>query len=474
MESDDLVYNEETGVYDILDEEIKFNVNKTAAGSGEEVEGAVITVYDEDNKVVDSWTSKKGETHDFGDKLEAGKTYKLVEDGAPAGYGYVNEITVEVAKDGTVTAESDDLVYNEEKEVYELIDEEIKFEVNKKSAGNGEEVEGAVITVYDEDGKVVDSWTSKKGETHDFGEKLEAGKTYKLVEDGAPAGYAYINEITVTVEKDGTVTVESEDLVYNEETGVYDILDEEIHFNVNKTDAGTGEEVEGAVITVYDKDGKVVDSWTSKKGETHDFGDKLEAGKTYRLVEDGAPAGYAYANEITIKVAKDGTVTFEGESLKWDEETQSYVIEDEQLKLTLRKVDESGKALSGAKFNLIDTTTGRTVHTFTTAGKDIDLSGYVLAGHSYKLVETKAPEGYTKAIDTKIEIAKDGSVKVNGKDQKDGVVKVTDKKLSGGPSRTPKKSVNTGDPANTVLWGMSGLASLLIAVWTFLKKRKYA
>ncbi len=474
VESDDLVYNEETGVYDILDEEIKFNVNKTAAGSGEEVEGAVITVYDEDNNVVDSWTSKKGETHDFGDKLEAGKTYKLVEDGAPAGYGYVNEITVEVAKDGTVTAESDDLVYNEEKEVYELIDEEIKFEVNKKSAGNGEEVEGAVITVYDEDGKVVDSWTSKKGETHDFGEKLEAGKTYKLVEDGAPAGYAYINEITVTVEKDGTVTVESEDLVYNEETGVYDILDEEIHFNVNKTDAGTGEEVEGAVITVYDEDGKVVDSWTSKKGETHDFGDKLEAGKTYRLVEDGAPAGYAYANEITIKVAKDGTVTFEGESLKWDEETQSYVIEDEQLKLTLRKVDESGKALSGAKFNLIDTTTGRTVHTFTTAGKDIDLSGYVLAGHSYKLVETEAPNGYTKAIDTKIEIAKDGSVKVNGKDQKDGVVKVTDKKLSGGPSRTPKKSVNTGDPANTVLWGMSGLASLLIAVWTFLKKRKYA
>lgn len=150
------------------------------------------------------------------------------------------------------------------------------------------------------------------------------------------------------------------------------------------------------------------------------------------------------------------------------------MIEDEQLKLTLRKVDESGKALSGAKFNLIDTTTVRTVHTFTTAGKDIDLSGYVLAGHSYKLVETEAPNGYTKAIDTKIEIAKDGSVKVNGKDQKDGVVKVTDKKLSGGPSRTPKKSVNTGDPANTVLWGMSGLASLLIAVWTFLKKRKYA
>ena len=149
------------------------------------------------------------------------------------------------------------------------------------------------------------------------------------------------------------------------------------------------------------------------------------------------------------------------------------MIEDEQLKLTLRKVDESGKALSGAKFNLIDTTTGRTVHTFTTAGKDIDLSGYVLAGHSYKLVETKAPNGYQKAIDTKIEIAKDGSVKVNGKDQKDGVVKVTDKKQPVN-SRTPKKSVNTGDPANTVLWGMSGIASLLIAVWTFLKKRKYA
>ena len=38
-------------------------------------------------------------------------------------------------------------------------------------------------------------------------------------------------------------------------------------------------------------------------------GEKLEAGKTYKLVEDGAPTGYAFANEVTIEIAKESILS---------------------------------------------------------------------------------------------------------------------------------------------------------------------
>ena len=64
-----------------------------------------------------------------------------------------------------------------------------------------------------------------------------------------------------------------------------------------------------STFKVIDKEtGKTVDEWVSEKGKTHDFGPKLEAGKSYILRETVAPAGYKYATDIEFTVKKDGTI----------------------------------------------------------------------------------------------------------------------------------------------------------------------
>ena len=93
-----------------------------------------------------------------------------------------------------------------------------------------------------------------------------------------------MSQSTITIDKDGSVTTD----LKKDEQGNYLIEDEQLHVNVSKVDATTGKKVEGATIQILDQDGKVVDEWTSD-GTSHDFGSKLEAGKTYTFHEDGAP-----------------------------------------------------------------------------------------------------------------------------------------------------------------------------------------
>ena len=261
---------ETTKVLLVEDTALSFRVNKVELGGGEEVEGAELVLYeiekdsegnlvtDSDgsyvlvkdangnDKVIDSWTSQKGEngekkTYDFGKKLTAGHEYVLRETVAPVGYGRVTtDMQFEVKTDGTIevkTSEQLRPVTSDGKTVYLVEDTAISFNVNKVDAGNGEEVEGAELKVYevetdengdarkDENGdyiivkdsegkeKAIDSWVSEKGEngkikTHDFGEKLESGKTYILRETVAPDDYARITtDIEIKIMEDGTVEV---------------------------------------------------------------------------------------------------------------------------------------------------------------------------------------------------------------------------------------------------------------------------
>ena len=57
---------------------------------------------------------------------------------------------------------------------------------------------------------------------------------------------------------------------------------------VSKSDLTTGVELSGATLTVLDKDGNVVDTWKSVKGEQHMI-ERLTVGETYTLREEMAP-----------------------------------------------------------------------------------------------------------------------------------------------------------------------------------------
>lgn len=77
-----------------------------------------------------------------------------------------------------------------------------KLHISKQDATTGEELPGAELEIIDENGNVIDKWTSTD-EVHVI-EAIPAGE-YTLKETIAPDGYLVANEITFTVEETGEV-----------------------------------------------------------------------------------------------------------------------------------------------------------------------------------------------------------------------------------------------------------------------------
>ena len=80
--------------------------------------------------------------------------------------------------------------------------------------GNNE-VAGARLLLKDKEGNVIESWMSAT-EAHVFEQKLIAGETYTLAEVTAPSGYEVAADITFTVNKDGTVSIDGKAVDGNE------------------------------------------------------------------------------------------------------------------------------------------------------------------------------------------------------------------------------------------------------------------
>ena len=79
------------------------------------------------------------------------------------------------------------------------------------------------------------------------------------------------------------------------------------NFEFTKKDITSGAELTGATLTVLDKDGNVVDTWTSDAKEAHVI-KKLVVGETYTLREEFAPYGYLKATDIQFTVEDTGDV----------------------------------------------------------------------------------------------------------------------------------------------------------------------
>ena len=159
---------------------------KTSLTDGKEVEGAKLQVKDEQGKVIDEWISTK-EPHVI-KELVAGHTYVL-EETLPA--------------DGYVTAESISFTVADLGEVQkvEMKDDITKVEISKTDI-SGKELPGAKLTILDQEGNEVESWTS--GEKPHYIEMLPIGK-YTLHEVSAPDGYLVAEDITFEVKDTGEI-----------------------------------------------------------------------------------------------------------------------------------------------------------------------------------------------------------------------------------------------------------------------------
>ena len=341
----------------------QFTASKKDVSGKNYVEGAKLEVRDDQNRVVDSWTSTKEDHYVSG--LEEGKTYRLVEAEAPKGYVKAKDVFFTVSN---------------EKKNESVVMKDAKITASKTEVTGTKEVEGAKMTVTDEKGKTVDEWTSGKEEHSISG--LEEGKKYTLTETTAPKGYVKAESIEFTAgDKDQKLVMKDKQVT------------------ITKTEVTGTKEIEGAKMTVKDETGKTVDTWTSTKEEHYVSG--LEEGKKYTLIEETAPEGYVRADEITFTVTKE----------KVDQEVNMF---DAQVKVT--KTDAlTGDAVKGAEFTVFDKD-GNIVDKWTTDGTAHAVSG-LDAGCEYILKETKTPEGYMTAPDRTLVVSGEQNMDVEIKEQ---------------------------------------------------------
>lgn len=104
--------------------------------------------------------------------------------------------------------------------------------------------------------------------------------------------------------------------------------------------------------------------------------------------------------------AKSGYSKFQDYTLNFEDNLPArIVIENTPIQTSFKayKVDSEGNRMNGAVFRLDDTTSGKTVGTFTSRYDKEYGNGFlfdgdsVTAGHTYSLVETSAPEGWSLA-----------------------------------------------------------------------------
>lgn len=343
----------------------KVTASKTTITGTDEIKGAVMTVTDNDGKVIDTWTSD-GNPHSI-KGLHEGWEYTLTETTAPKGY---------------VKAESIKFTVSTDKKDQTLVMKDKQFTASKKDVSGKNYVEGAKMTVKDEAGKTVDTWTSGKEEHYVSG--LEEGKKYTLIEETAPDGYVKAESIEFTVSKE-------------KKNEAYIMKDKQV--SVTKTDITGTQEVPGATLTVKDEDGNTVDTWVS--GDKEHYVSGLEEGKTYTLIEETAPEGYVRAEEITFTVTNE----------KVDQEVNMF---DAQVKVT--KTDAlTGDAVKGAEFTVFDKD-GNIVDKWITDGTAHAVSG-LDAGKEYIIKETKTSEGYMTAPDRTLVVSGEQNMDAEIKEQ---------------------------------------------------------
>ena len=270
--------------------------------------------------------------------------------------------------------------------------QKVEVTVLKKEKDSDRVLEGAVfalaakedITNKDGDvileaGTVIEEKATDEDGKLTFEADLPIGFSYTVKESSPAPGFATTDEIqefTFTAESSEKATVSYE----------FTFEDEPTVFEFTKTSLTTGEEIEGAKLTVTDENGKVVDEWVSGK-EPHII-KELVVGQTYTMTEILPALGYVTAESIRFTV-KDTA------------EVQKIEMKDDVTKVEISKTDIAGEELPGAKLTILDEN-GEVVESWTSTEEPHYIE--MLPIGKYILHEEAAPEGYLVAEDVAFEV----------------------------------------------------------------------
>lgn len=290
-----------------------------------------------------------------------------------------------------VTAEDDTQAVVYEGVAYKNERQKISISVEKKDAVTEEKLESVIFGLYakedilsqqgavlvEKDTLLEKKATDEKGQLT-FDSDLYHGKYYVKEEVRKP-GYLPNEEIW---EIDASYT----DQNLAEIKLTKEVENQPTESQFTKTDATTGEELEGAKLQIIDQDGNIVEEWISTKEPHVVYG--LPEG-TYTLHEELPPyaEGYVSAEDIEFEVKEDGSVT-------------KVEMKDTYSKVEISKTDlTTGKELEGAKLQILNKD-GEVLEEWVTEGKP-HLVEKLPVGEELILREITAPEGYEIAEDVK-------------------------------------------------------------------------
>lgn len=261
--------------------------------------------------------------------------------------------------------------------------------------------------------------------------QLIGGNTYTLQELVAPDGYERDNhEIQFMVHTDGHIEITSE-------TGKYTLLNStffdnqislqntEISIDINK-ESKDHQSIDHATFDLYLGNEKIKEGLTTSQGHITlnrtTVGRLLLKNTEYRLVETNAPSGYELT-AISFIIDEYGTVnnvhTISGYSGSVSAEGSTITVVDDKIDLSIDKQDFDTKTTitnrGNAQFTVtgefVDGTTSKTV----TSDNMSALTGQIIAGHTYTMEETKAPEGYELAAKFTFKVDQYGMINhING------------------------------------------------------------
>lgn len=300
-------------------------------------------IYAKDTLVKTVTTDKNGEA--VIKDLPLGK-YRVKETKTPAGF-VLNPDSQEVSfiyKDQNTPEIEEKLEFSNERQKVEL-------SVEKQDAETGKALKGATFGLYNKEAissgdKVIvkadtllqEITSNEKGKAA-FTLDLPLGRYY-VKELQAPAGYVSSDEILefdATYQGQDVKTIKLKSVKKNQPTTV----------EVTKADITTGTELDGASMSVLDKDGNVIDSWTSVKDSPHVI-KRLQVGKTYILREELAPYGYLRATDVEFTISDTA-------------EVQKVKMEDE-VPVARLLVNKKGEFLDSV--SLLDNAKGMIEHLF--------------------------------------------------------------------------------------------------------------
>ena len=319
--------------------------------------------------------------------LAAG-TYYLKEIQPPIGYDIYDYGKDNVDANGYIKID-----INENQTVSVIVNNDKTPEVcfSKVDASDTTKIlDGANLFIEDIDQSVfIDFVTSSQEKEYCLSEGYFQVGTYYIYEEEAPTNYIKSNTLyKFVVGKHEKILVEDNDSDVKNSVELKVINGKVTIPNqkgITKTDLSTGACVEGAHLVVKDKNGTVVDEWTSvcqKDSQGNIIGnDPHQIPSTpgeYTLTETITPSGYATAETIEFTIDADGNVN------------KSLDMKDDPIEVCLRKVSDDKKELSGAEFELYDES-GKLLQKLTTPGNNC--VKYLPIG-KYTVKETKAPDGY--------------------------------------------------------------------------------